>query len=164
VAADQNPASSSGSPSVPANALGNGAERARALRVLIAEDEPAIRLVLVNKLRSAGYAVRDAANGEDALALAKAERPDLVITDFQMPRLDGLAMAKALFGEMSTQDVPVVVLSARGHRLGAADIANTNVQQVLMKPFSMREILAIAQEFADRCGATKESTPRRAAA
>ncbi len=162
MATDEIPQSPSGSPTRPSPTAGG--ETARTLRVLIAEDEPAIRLVLVNKLRQAGYAVREAANGEDALALAKAERPDLVITDFQMPRLDGLAMAKALFADVATQDVPVVVLSARGHRLGAADVANTNVQQVLMKPFSMREILAIAQECSERSGLAAPIANRRAAA
>jgi two-component system, OmpR family, alkaline phosphatase synthesis response regulator PhoP len=164
VAEDQTPHSASDSPAGPPDSASACGGNARSLRVIVAEDEPAIRLVLVNKLRQAGFAVRDAANGEDALALAKAERPDLIITDFQMPRLDGLAMAKALFAEIATQDVPVVVLSARGHRLGAADVANTNVQQVLMKPFSMREILAIAQEYSDRCGLASQPTSRRAAA
>lgn len=121
-----------------------------AMRILVAEDEPAIRLVLVNKLRQAGFTVTDASNGADALAMAKAEAPHLVITDYQMPRMDGLTMAKALFEGDATREIPVIVLSARGHRLGTGDVAGTNVQQMLMKPFSMREILAIVQDYADR--------------
>lgn len=118
-----------------------------AMRILVAEDEPAIRLVLVNKLKQAGYEVFAAPNGEEALQLARTERPTLIITDFEMPRLDGLAMARALFADASTRDIPVIVLSARGHRLGGSDVEATNVQQMLMKPFSMREVLAMVQEY-----------------
>lgn len=148
------------SPLTPSPSGGGSAQPSAGFSVLVVEDEPAIRLVLANKLKQAGYVVRDAANGTDGLASAKATRPDLVITDYEMPRMDGLAMSRSLFEDPALRSVPVIVLSARGHRLGAAEAHDTNVQHMLMKPFSMREVLSIAAEYA---GTVQATAPGRAA-
>jgi CheY-like chemotaxis protein len=126
-----------------------GARSARPT-IVVVEDEATIRLVLANKLRGAGWDVVDAANGEDALAAIRARTPDLVLTDLQMPRMDGIAMARALHADPATRSIPIVLLSARGHRVGTGDLAHTNIQHVLLKPFSMRQILALAEEYVDR--------------
>jgi CheY-like chemotaxis protein len=129
--------------------------------IVVAEDEPAIRLVLTNKLKQAGYVVHAAANGQDGLALVRQVRPQLVITDYEMPRMDGLAMARAMTLDGALRTIPLIVLSARGHRLGGADVHDTNVQQMLMKPFSMREILSIVADYslALSSGAAKAKQP-----
>jgi two-component system, OmpR family, alkaline phosphatase synthesis response regulator PhoP len=130
------------------------ADRKRPLTIVVAEDEPAIRLVLASKLKQAGYTVLPAANGEEALQIARSILPDLIITDFQMPRMDGLAMARILHESEATRSIPLIVLSARGHRLGSEDVGGTNVIHVLMKPFSMREVTILVL---DSIGPASES-------
>ncbi len=120
------------------------------MRVLVAEDEPAIRLMLVVKLRQAGYLATGAENGEEALVIARRERPDLVISDHQMPRLDGLSMARELRADENLAETPVILMSSRGCRIACGEVGDTNVQHLLMKPFSMREVFAIIQEYRDR--------------
>lgn len=120
------------------------------MRVLVAEDEPAIRLMLVVKLRQAGYVATGVEDGAEALEAARRERPDLVITDHQMPRLDGLSMARALRADAALAETPVILMSSRGCRIAGGEVGDTNVQHLLMKPFSMREVLAIVQEYRDR--------------
>lgn len=116
------------------------------ITILIADDEAPIRLVVGEKLRSAGYRVIEAANGEDALDAARASAPAAVISDLQMPYMNGLALATALKSEPATADVPVLLLTARGHILTAAQLAPTNIKRVMSKPFGVRELLAYVQQ------------------
>lgn len=115
--------------------------------VLVAEDEPTIRLLVVRKLAAAGWTVVGMSNGEAALAAAIARPPRVVVTDYQMPILDGLALARALKAHAATSAVPVLLLTARGHRITAADLDGTNIQQVIMKPFSARELVNAIAEY-----------------
>ena len=70
-----------------------------------------------------------------------ASAPDLVITDLQMPYVNGIELCRAMIEETSLIDVPVIILTARGYALGADAAGLTNVQQVVNKPFSPRTIL-----------------------
>jgi two-component system, OmpR family, alkaline phosphatase synthesis response regulator PhoP len=118
--------------------------------ILIVDDEAHILQVLSLKLSNCGYAVTTAVDGEDALHQVKANCPDLVITDVQMPYMNGLEFAKALFADPLTSQIPVVVLTARGHTLETSDTNIPNVRKVLSKPFSPRGIAELcAQLLAD---------------
>jgi two-component system, OmpR family, alkaline phosphatase synthesis response regulator PhoP len=108
--------------------------------ILIVDDEAHILQVLSLKLRNCGYAISTAVDGEDALLQAKASPPDLVITDVQMPYMNGLEFASALSNDSRTAHIPVVVLTARGHTLEKSDTEIQNVRKVLSKPFSPRGI------------------------
>lgn len=106
-----------------------GAARADggSLRVLVVDDEPSMRALCRVNLRAAGIEVLEAGDGEAALALAQAERPDLVLLDVMMPGLDGWEVARRLAAAKATRGIPVVFLSARaepsdklrGHEAGA---------------------------------------------
>src|SRR4029077_1649291 len=110
--------------------------------VLLADDNLDMRRYVERLLRAAGYRVESAADGETALAAARALKPDLVLSDVMMPRLDGFGLVAAMRADEATKDTPVILLSARageeakvgGLRAGAADY--------LIKPFSARELLA----------------------
>ncbi|MDZ4755206.1 MAG: response regulator [Phycisphaerae bacterium] len=132
--------------------------------IVIADDEPAIRLVIARKLQQVGWTVVPVANGEDAVREATAHQPQLVITDLQMPRMDGLCMARQLFSNPATGHIPLILLSARGHRISTHDLTNTNVQHVMLKPFSMRQILAIAQDYWDFTTGDGAASPNAQAA
>ena len=108
--------------------------------ILIVDDEAHILQVLSLKLRNCGYSVSTAVDGEDALHQVKTNPPDLVITDVQMPYMNGLEFAQALLKDEATANIPVIVLTARGHTLEMSDTNIPNVREVLSKPFSPRGI------------------------
>ena len=110
-------------------------------RILVVDDESYIRHVLSLKLRNSGFVVDTATDGEDAFHQISASAPDLVITDLQMPYVNGIELCRAMIEETSLIDVPVIILTARGYALGADAAGLTNVQQVVNKPFSPRTIL-----------------------
>lgn len=110
-------------------------------RVLVADDEPHIRQILVMKLKEAGFEVIACRDGGEALEKATAAAPDLIITDLQMPQINGLELARRLREQAETAQVPVLMLTARGHIVPAAELAKTNIRELFSKPFSARAIL-----------------------
>lgn len=110
-------------------------------RILVVDDESHIRHVLSLKLRNSGFVVDTATDGEDALHQISASAPDLVITDLQMPYVNGIELCRAMIEETALIDIPVIILTARGYALGADAAGLTNVRQVVNKPFSPRTIL-----------------------
>jgi two-component system alkaline phosphatase synthesis response regulator PhoP len=112
-----------------------------AQKILVVDDEAHILQVLSIKLRNAGYEALTAADGEEAFELACREKPDLVITDFQMPYMTGVELCRALAGNDATAQIPVMLLTARGYALDDEDLAIGNIRDVLSKPFSPRAIV-----------------------
>ena len=115
--------------------------------ILIADDETHILNVLTLKLKNAGYEVIIARDGEEALECAKAQRPDLLITDLQMPRLTGLELCQKMRQDPKLADVPTIMLSARGFMLEPGDTAGSGIVQMLSKPFSPRELLSSVDQI-----------------
>jgi two-component system alkaline phosphatase synthesis response regulator PhoP len=109
--------------------------------ILVVDDESHIQHVVSLKLRNAGYEVETAADGEEALHVIASRVPSIVVTDLQMPYLDGIGLCRAMLNRPDTCDVPVIVLTARGYALGAEANELSNVRAVLSKPFSPRAIL-----------------------
>jgi CheY-like chemotaxis protein len=116
-------------------------------RILVVDDEMYVTQILAFNLRRAGDEVLTADDGEQALGLAREHVPDLIIADYQMPRLDGLGMCARLREDPRTADIPVMMLTARGHRLGAEDLQKAGVRFVLAKPFSARELMTRVEEL-----------------
>jgi two-component system, OmpR family, alkaline phosphatase synthesis response regulator PhoP len=116
-------------------------------RILVVDDEAHIVQVLSLKLRNAGYDVMTAVDGEEGLEIATKQKPDLIITDFQMPYMTGLELCKALSGNAATAGIPVLMLTARGYALDPEDLALGNIQNVLSKPFSPRAIVEQIQNI-----------------
>ena len=80
--------------------------------ILLVEDEHAALEVLSLLLAQEGYHVREASDGEEALALLEEQRPDLVITDYWMPRLDGVDLCRRMEADPRWRDIPVIMMSA----------------------------------------------------
>lgn len=118
-----------------------------AKKVLVADDEAHILHVVSMKLRNAGFEVITAMDGEEALELCLAEKPDLIITDFQMPFFSGLEVCQRLRAEESTRDIPAIMLTARGFDIEPTDMVAAKIAAVLAKPFSPREVLAKVNEL-----------------
>ncbi len=110
-----------------------------ALRVLIAEDEALIRLDLAEMLAEEGYeVVAQAANGEQAIAMAFEHRPDLVVMDVKMPKLDGIAAA----GQIAAARIaPVVMLTAFSQRELVERARDAGAMAYLVKPFSKSDLV-----------------------
>lgn len=126
--------------------------------VLVVDDEPHIRHVLALKLRSAGVRVEQASHGQEALDIALSNTPALIVSDYQMPGMDGLALAQRLAASQDTAGVPVVMLTARGHRVSPGELAETNVQMVVDKPFSPRELIGLILELLEAApGASRDA-------
>lgn len=113
--------------------------------IVVADDESPIRLVVGEKLRAAGYTVVEARDGEEALDLVKQHRPIAVITDLQMPYLNGLELCTAMRADPATAEIPALLLTARGHVLSNEMLARTNIKRVMSKPFGVRDLLAYVQ-------------------
>jgi two-component system phosphate regulon response regulator PhoB len=109
--------------------------------VLVADDEAHMTYILSFKLERSGLRVLTAGDGQEAHAIALAQRPDLVITDFQMPRMSGLELSMALWADPATRQIPVLMLTARGHRITEEELVRTGIRRILAKPFSTHELL-----------------------
>lgn len=108
-------------------------------RVLIAEDEALIRMDLAEMLAEEGYdVVGQAADGEQAIALAEELRPDLVVLDVKMPKLDGIAAAQRIAGE---RIAPVVILTAFAQRELVERARDAGAMAYLVKPFSRNDLV-----------------------
>jgi len=111
--------------------------------VLLCDDEIHILRAAEFKLKKAGFDVRIAGDGEEGWELIQAQKPDVVVTDCQMPRLDGLGLVARMRANPETADVPVFMLTAKGFELSQEEMAaRWNVQEIIAKPFSPRELLA----------------------
>ena len=115
--------------------------------ILIVDDEPHIVHILRYKLERTGYRVETAEDGEAGYELAQELDPDLIVTDFQMPIQTGYEMSVKLHDSELTMDTPVVMVTARGHKLTPTELAKTNIRQLMCKPFSARELLAVIEEL-----------------
>ncbi len=118
-----------------------------ARRILIADDEQYPTHILAHNVRRAGYEVSTADDGQQAYDAACKEAPDLIITDYQMPTLDGFEMCRKLRSNPATAQVPILMLTARGHRIPAEDLLQTSIRCMMPKPFSARQLIAKVQEL-----------------
>jgi AmiR/NasT family two-component response regulator len=109
------------------------------MRILVAEDETIIRLDLRDLLERAGFEVcAEARDGEEAVALARSEHPDLAIMDVKMPRLDGIEAARRILDE---NPIPIVMLTAYGQEELVSRAVEAGVFGYLVKPFREQDLL-----------------------
>lgn len=113
-----------------------------AYTVLFIDDEESIRKLVTTALRRAGYDVTIAQNGYEALARLQEAIPDLIISDVNMPGLDGLSFLKSLREDDQLKDIPLILLTARNDTLDIETGFNLGADDYLTKPFEMRELLA----------------------
>ncbi|HEY1052694.1 MAG TPA: histidine kinase dimerization/phospho-acceptor domain-containing protein, partial [Prosthecobacter sp.] len=109
--------------------------------VLLADDNADMREYIA-RLLSAHFEVTAVPDGESALAAVKARRPDLVLSDVMMPRLDGIGLLHALRGDPATSTLPVILLSARAGEEARVEGVQQGADDYLVKPFSARELIA----------------------
>jgi CheY-like chemotaxis protein len=110
-------------------------------KILVADDDPIIIKLLQVNLEMEGYDVVCARDGQDAVEKARAERPDLVILDIMMPRMDGWAARAALLDSPDTRQTPVIFLSARAQQADLRKGYEAGVAEYVTKPFDPMDLL-----------------------
>ena len=111
-------------------------------RILLADDNADMRAYVGRLLAGEGYVVETAEDGEAALALAREHRPDLILTDVMMPKLDGFGLLRAVRGDPALSGAPVIMLSARAGEEAKVEGLEAGADDYLVKPFAARELLA----------------------
>jgi two-component system, OmpR family, alkaline phosphatase synthesis response regulator PhoP len=112
-----------------------------AKRILLCDDEAHILRAAEFKFKRGGYEVYCASDGQEGWELVLQHRPDIVVTDCQMPRMNGLQLAERIKQTPETAGLPVIMLSAKGFELSPADIRDKfGIRALLAKPFSPREL------------------------
>ena len=122
-------------------------------RILIADDDRLVRVTVATGLRQAGYEVIEAADGEDAVRLARCEKPALAMLDLRMPRLSGLEAAARLRSET---DVPFIVLSAYDDTKAVREAVDAGALGYLVKPIDVRQMLPTIEAALDRAAEIRE--------
>ena len=123
-------------------------------KILVVEDEPALRETLEYTLRRQGYEVITAADGWDALQKARSEMPDLIILDVLLPGIDGFEVCRLLRQDMPT---PVLMLTARADEVDKVVGLEVGADDYVTKPFSMRELLARVKALLRRVRLDREA-------
>ncbi len=110
-------------------------------KVLVVDDEIHIVHVVAIKLRNNGYEVLTAGDGAEAFKIACEEKPDIIVTDYQMPVMTGLELVEKLRGREETREIPVIMLTARSFAIEEQQKEDLQISQCLSKPFSPKELL-----------------------
>jgi len=116
-------------------------------KVLVVDDEIHILHVVAIKLRNNGYEVISAENGSEGFELACREKPDIVITDFQMPIMTGLELVEKLRQNEQTKDIPVIMLTARSFAIENGRKHDLQISEFLSKPFSPKDLLRSVEDI-----------------
>jgi len=128
-------------------------------RVLIVEDEPDIRALVVHHLKREGYQVSAACSGEEALRQVQAALPDLVLLDLMMPAMDGLEVCRRLRQDPATAMLPIVMLTAKGDEIDRVLGLEIGADDYVVKPFSPKELLARVRAVLRRSRAAPGAAP-----
>lgn len=123
-------------------------------RILVAEDERDIRELIAFTLRFAGFDVVLATNGAEAVEMAEASPPDLIILDVRMPKMSGYEACRRLKENPRTSSVPVVFLSAKGQESEIQQGLASGADEYILKPFAPDELIQQVRDILNRAGRT----------
>lgn len=111
-------------------------------KILIVEDEEVLAHRLADKLRSEGFTVFTAADGEAGLDRVREEIPNLVVLDIMLPKLDGLSLCRMIRRDAATSRIPIIILTARGTEVDKIVGLESGADDYIVKPFALGEFLA----------------------
>ena len=109
-------------------------------RILIADDEAGIRLT-IGRMLDKDYVVLEAANGAEAVEISKGQKPDLILMDLIMPKMDGYTACSQIKADEETKGIPVIILTAVGHELNKKYATEMGAVGYITKPFSIKELI-----------------------
>jgi two-component system, OmpR family, phosphate regulon response regulator PhoB len=134
----------------PGGGTGSGGRTGAAPRVLLVDDEGAIRTICRVNLESDGLKVLEAADGREAIGAIQEELPELVLLDVMMPEVDGWEVAAKLAQDKATRDIPIVFLSARAAREDKVRARELGAVGYIVKPFDPIELSAVVKDVLAR--------------
>lgn len=127
-------------------------------KILVVDDEPFIVEFIMINLIKFGFTVITASDGEEAWEKVQKEKPDLIVSDVNMPRLDGFGLLKRLKSQMDTRRIPVVMLTARAQDQDVFQGWKIGADEYLTKPFNPQQLIFIIKKiFQDRADEIKKS-------
>ena len=131
------------------------------MNVLVVEDEPDIRDLIVLHLTREGFRCRTAGHGADALAEVRAARPDLVVLDLMLPGMGGLEICRRLRAEPATAAIPIIMLTAKVDEIDRVVGLEMGADDYVAKPFSPKELVARVRAVLRRSRAPEQSAALR---
>jgi DNA-binding response OmpR family regulator len=120
------------------------------LTVLVVDDDPVIVRLLEVNFEMEGYRVITATNGEDAIARVRDDRPDVVVCDIMMPKIDGLEVVRLLRSDEATASVPLILLSAKAQSLEVQKGLDSGADDYVTKPFDPLELIERVNAVLDK--------------
>jgi DNA-binding response OmpR family regulator len=111
-------------------------------RILVADDEPDVRELVVYRLGRSGYEIVEAADGAEAVRLARERQIDLAVLDVMMPRLDGYDVTRQLRADPGTESIPVILLTSRAQESDVSRGFEAGADDYIKKPFNPDELVA----------------------
>ena len=122
-------------------------------KILIVDDEPGIRLI-VSRILEEDYMVLEAADGEEAIDIAKGQQPALILMDLMMPKMDGYTSCLSLKADQATKGIPVIMLTGIDHKLNKRFATEMGADGYITKPFTreslqeeIKQLLASSQQL-----------------
>jgi CheY-like chemotaxis protein len=128
-------------------------------RILIADDERDIRVVLRTRLELEGFTVLEAPDGSEAVTMAQDEVPDLIVLDVMMPEMDGVEVCNRLRASFSTRHIPVIMVTARAGREDKLAGLEEGANDYITKPFDMNELLQRVRNTLDWSRQQRSASP-----
>ena len=125
-------------------------------KILVVEDEPSLQKLLEYQLKRIGHEIVVVANGQQALASVKSDRPDLVLLDVMLPVMGGFQVLRQLQEDKNTSNIPVIMLSAKGQQHDIAAGIDKGVFDYITKPFNIPNLA----ERIEKALASVEQTPK----
>jgi CheY-like chemotaxis protein len=121
---------------------------ARVTKVLVCDDEPVMRELIRASLADHGYDIAEAGNGDEALAMVRETRPDILIVDMKMPRRDGVEVVRELRLDPQLATLRIVMLTAMSGEADRRDAERIGVDEFVTKPFIPRELATVVERLA----------------
>lgn len=122
------------------------------VKILVVDDEPYMHRLLQHHFDQAGFVMLSANNGNEAIAMAASEKPDLVVMDVMMADMDGLTALKHLKKDDATKNIPVIVITANAHHVTRQESGISGATLFLTKPFSPAQLLAEIKKLVPEAG------------
>jgi DNA-binding response OmpR family regulator len=116
------------------------------LKILVVEDNTDTRLLLHQYFINAGYLVPTAVDGEEGIYMAKAEQPDLIITDIAMPNMDGKDLIKHLRSDSETAKIPIMIFTAVGN-LTSEEALAMGADKIFFKPYDFDDLRQVVRDM-----------------
>jgi len=114
--------------------------------ILVVDDEPDIRL-MVCRMLAKDYFVLEAADGDEAVNVARVQKPDLILMDIMMPGNDGYSACHSIKSDTTTKSIPVIMVTGIGHHLNVKLSAEVGADGYITKPFSLEDLLEVIDRF-----------------